>query len=69
MPGPTFRITEIVGTDSGSVDAAIRSGVARAGKTLRNVDWFQVEEIRGYVRQGEVEQFQVTLKVGFKLED
>lgn len=69
MADPTYRVTEIVGTSSETVHQAIRNGVARAGQTLRNLDWFEVSEIRGLIEDGEVSTFQVTLKVGFKLED
>ncbi len=67
--GGTYRITEIVGTSDESVQHAVRNGIARAARTLRNLDWFEVSEIRGTVADGEVGVFQVTMKVGFKLED
>jgi dodecin len=69
MSNRTYRVTEIVGTAPDGVDAAIRSGIARAGETLRHLDWFEVTEIRGQVVGGEVQHFQVSLKVGFRLED
>jgi dodecin len=65
----TYRVTEIVGTSTESVDAAIRNGVARAGATLRHLDWFEVTEIRGQLVDGTVQHFQVGMKVGFRLED
>jgi flavin-binding protein dodecin len=65
----TYRVTEIVGTSTESVDAAIRNGVARAGETLRHLDWFEVTEIRGQLVDGTVQHFQVGMKVGFRLED
>jgi flavin-binding protein dodecin len=65
----TYRVTEIVGTSSESVDDAIRNGVSRAGQTLRHLDWFEVTEIRGQIVDGAVEHFQVGMKVGFRLED
>ncbi len=68
-PEPTYRLTEIVGTSSESIHQAIRNGVARASETVRHIDWFQVTEIRGTVQDGNVGQFQVTLKVGFLVED
>jgi hypothetical protein len=64
----TYRITEIVGTSSEGVENAIRNGVDRASKTLRNLDWFEVTEIRGQIRDG-VNYFQVGMKVGFRLDD
>jgi hypothetical protein len=51
------------------VDAAIRSAVARAATTIGKVDWFEVVQVRGYVRDGDVDHFQVTIKVGARLED
>jgi flavin-binding protein dodecin len=65
----TYRVTEIVGTSPDSVHQAIRNGVARAAQTLRNLDWFEATEIRGQIVDGEVAHFQVTMKVGFRLED
>ncbi|HYN57680.1 MAG TPA: dodecin [Motilibacterales bacterium] len=69
MTNRTYRLTEIVGTSPEGVDAAIRNGVSRAGKTIRHIGWFEVEQIRGYVRDGEVDHFQVSMKIGFRLED
>ena len=65
----TYRLTEVVGTSSESIHQAVRNGVARASKTIRHVDWFEVTEIRGTVTDGDVRQFQVTMKVGFRVED
>jgi flavin-binding protein dodecin len=64
-----YSKTEIVGSSAESVDEAIRAAVRRASSTLRQVEWFEVVEIRGHVQDGEVGHFQVTLKVGFALED
>jgi flavin-binding protein dodecin len=69
MTDPTYRVTEIVGTSSESVHQAIRNGVARASETLRRLDWFEATEIRGSIVDGAVGNFQVTMKVGFRLED
>ena len=65
----TYALSEIVGTSTEGVDAAIRSGIARAEQTVRHIDWFEVTQIRGHVQDGAVEHFQVGLKVGFRLED
>jgi dodecin len=65
----TYRVTEIVGSSPESVDRAIRNGLARANATLRNLDWFEVTQIRGHLVDGSVGHFQVTLKVGFRLEE
>jgi dodecin len=64
-----YRVTEIVGSSSNSLDEAIRSGIGRATRTLRNVDWFEVTEIRGAVQEDRVSHFQVGMKVGFRLDD
>ncbi len=69
MSNRTYRLTEIVGTSPDSVDQAIRNGIERAGQTLRHIDWFEVTDIRGYIRDGGVNHYQVTLKIGFRLED
>ena len=68
MADHTYRIAELVGTSPHGVDAAIRNAVARANQTLRNIDWFEVAETRGHVKDGQVAHFQVTLKIGFRLE-
>jgi len=67
MPG-VYKITEIVGTSPVSFAEAVKAGVAEAGKTIRRMDWFEVVEERGRIADGKVEEFQVTLKIGFKLE-
>ena len=69
MSDHVYRVSEIVGSSPDSLQQAIRNGVARAGRTLRNLDWFEVTEIRGQVANGEVAYFQVGMKVGFRLED
>ena len=67
MPG-VYKITEIVGTSPTSFAEAVKMGVAEAGKTLRRMDWFEVVEERGRIADGKVSEFQVTIKIGFKLE-
>lgn len=69
MTNRTYRVTEIVGTSPDGVDAAIRSGIDRASQTLRHLDWFEVTSIRGQIDGGAVQHVQVSLKVGFRLED
>ena len=69
MSNRTYRVTELVGTSTEGLDSAIRNGIERAAKTLRNIDWFEVGDIRGQVADGRVEHIQVSLKVGFRLED
>ena len=69
MTDHVYRVTEIVGSSPESLQQAIRNGVSRAGQTLRNVEWFEVTEIRGQVTDGDVAHFQVGMKVGFRLDD
>lgn len=69
MADAVYKVTEVVGTSPESVHQAIRNGVERAGQTLRNTDWFEVTNIRGQITDGRVAHFQVTMKVGFRLED
>ena len=64
----TYKVTEVVGTSADSIDAAINNGVAKASQTLRNLNWFEVTEVRGHLKDGAVAHFQVTMKVGFRLE-
>jgi dodecin len=63
-----YRKTELVGTSTVGFDDAVRRAVARAQKTLRNVQWFEVKEQRGRIDDGNIE-YQVTLEIGFVLED
>ena len=69
MSSRTYRLTEVVGTSPEGIDQAVRNGLERATKTVRHVDWFEVTQIRGYVRDDGVDHFQVTMKLGFRLED
>ncbi|WP_445398268.1 dodecin [Streptomyces sp. LE64] len=69
MSDHTYRVTEIVGTSTEGLDQAVRNGIARASRTLRNLDWFEVTQVRGQIEDGEVQHFQVGLKVGFRIED
>ena len=69
MTNRTYRVTEVVGTSPDGIDAAIRNAVERASKTLRHIDWFEMTQVRGQVKDGKVEHFQVGLRVGFRLED
>lgn len=65
----TYKLVEIVGTSNESFAKAADNGVSRAAKTLHNVDWFEVVEMRGRVEKGHVAQYQVTMKVGFRLDE
>lgn len=69
MSDHTYRVTEIVGSSATSVDDAIKGAIARASQTLRDLDWFEVTEIRGHIENGAVGHIQVGLKVGFRLEE
>ena len=70
MTDHTYAITHLVGTSPDSIDAAIRNGLHKAGETLRNMDWFEVTEIRGHLdHTSEVQHFQVTMKLGLRLEE
>ncbi|MFI1164587.1 dodecin [Streptomyces sp. NPDC020801] len=69
MTDHTYRVTEIVGSSHEGVDQAIRNAIARASQTVRNLDWFEVTQVRGQIENGRIEHFQVGLKVGFRIED
>jgi dodecin len=69
MTDNVYSVSEIVGTSPDGVDAAIRNAIARASRTLRNLDWFEVAEVRGHIVEGNIEHFQVRLKVGFRLDE
>lgn len=69
MSEHTYRVTEIVGTSHEGVDDAIRNGISRASQTLRGLDWFEVTQVRGNILEGQIEHYQVGLKVGFRLDD
>jgi flavin-binding protein dodecin len=64
-----YKLVEIVGTSEQSFDKAVTQGVQRASKSLRNLDWFEVTEMRGRIEKGKVSQFQVKIKVGFRLDE
>ena len=68
MVDNTYKVTEVVGTSTESVDAAIRNGVAKTGETVRNLDWFEVVEIRGHLEDQQVAHVQVVMKVGFRMD-
>lgn len=69
MPEHTYKVTEIVGSSSDSIDAAVRSGIARASESLRNLGWFEVTDIRGHLEDGALAHYQVTMKIGFRLDE
>jgi flavin-binding protein dodecin len=63
-----YKLVELVGASPTSIEDAIQNAIARAGESLRNIRWFEVQETRGWVEDGKIAKFQVTLKVGFTLE-
>lgn len=64
----TYKKIEIVGTSPVSFAEAVKHAIDRAGKTVKNMDWFEVSEMRGRIDDGHVGEFQVTVKIGFRLE-
>lgn len=67
MQEKTYKLIELVGVSSGSIEEAIQNAISRANQTLKNLDWFEVIETRGLIQEGKINQFQVKLKVGFRL--
>jgi dodecin len=67
MPDKTYKIVELVGVSEESIQQAIRNAVARAARSLKGLDWFEMTEVRGLVKDGKVNQFQVKVKVGFRI--
>ncbi len=67
MSDKTYKLIELVGVSENSIEEAIQNAVARANQTLKNLDWFEVVEARGVIQDGTVNQFQVKIKVGFRL--
>ncbi len=67
MPDKTYKLIELVGVSEESVQQAVRNAITRASRSLKGLDWFEVSEIRGTVKDGAVNQFQVKLKVGFRI--
>jgi dodecin len=68
MSDHVYRLSEIVGSSQTSVDDAIRTAIRKAAQTVHNIEWFQTQEIRGHVVDGDVAHFQVTLKLGFRVD-
>ncbi|HEY1930897.1 MAG TPA: dodecin [Acetobacteraceae bacterium] len=68
MADPVYKVVEIVGTSGDSISKAIENAVSKASASLRNLDWFEVAQVRGSIGSGKVHRYQVTLKVGFTLE-
>ena len=68
MDNSVFKIIELTGTSSESIEDAVNSALAKAGKTVRQMRWFEIVETRGAIEADKVKQWQVTLKIGFNLE-
>ena len=69
MSDHVYKVIQLVGSSSVGVDDAVKSAVARAGATLKNLRWFRVTDVRGNIEGGKVAHYQVTMEVGFTLED
>ena len=68
MTHHVYRLSEIVGSSPTSIDDAIRTALTKASETVRNIEWFEVQSVRGQVVDGDVAHVQVTLKIGFRVE-
>ncbi len=69
MSAHTYKLIELVGTSTVGSDDAIRNAIAKAALTVKHMDWFEVVETRGHIVNGLIAHYQVTIKVGFRIED
>jgi flavin-binding protein dodecin len=69
MADSVYKVVEVVGTSTESISKAIDRAISKAGTTLRHLDWFEVVQIRGSIEDDQIRQYQVTVKVGFTLEE
>jgi flavin-binding protein dodecin len=69
MDDHVYRVIEIAGSSQKSIEDAIQTAVARASRTLRNLRWFEVKDMRGHIESGKIEHYQVTLKIGFTIDE
>ena len=69
MSDNVYKVTEVVGSSTNSIEEAVQSAVERTAKTVKHVEWFQVVDTRGHVTDGRVAHYQVVLKIGFRLEE
>ena len=69
MSDHVYKTTELVGSSTTSIEDAVNQAVERAGKTLRHMGWFQIVETRGHIEGGKIAHWQVTLKIGFRLDE
>ena len=68
MPNHTYKIIDVVGVSEDSIQQAVRNALAKARQTIRNIDWFEVGQVRGAVNKGGEPIFQVEVRIGFRLE-
>lgn len=68
MSDHVYKVIEIVGSSKKSIDDAVQQAVSKAGKSLHNLNWFEVIETRGHITDGKVAHYQVKLKIGFRLD-
>ncbi len=69
MADHVYKVVELVGSSTNGIEEAVQNAISRAGATLRNLRWFEVVETRGHVENGQIAHWQVTLKVGFTLDE
>ncbi|NQV24110.1 MAG: dodecin domain-containing protein [Rhodopirellula sp.] len=69
MTDHVYKLVELTGTSTTSIEDAVQKAIQRASKTIKNLSWFQVVETRGNIDNGQVHHWQVTIKVGFSVED
>jgi flavin-binding protein dodecin len=69
MSEHTYKLIELVGSSPISSDEAIKNAISKAAKTVKHMNWFELVETRGHIVDGQVAHFQVTIKVGFRIED
>jgi flavin-binding protein dodecin len=69
MSERTYKVVELVGSSTQGTDKAVQNAIARAAKSLRNLDWFEVVETRGHLDKGKIAHWQVKIKVGFRMEE
>ena len=69
MTAHTYKLIELVGSSPNGTDEAIRNAIAKAAQTIKHMDWYEVIESRGHIVNGQIQHYQVTIKVGFRIED
>lgn len=69
MPDHVYKTIELVGSSPNSIEEAVQNALKRAAKTIQHLRWFQITETRGHIEDGKIGHWQVTLKVGFRLEE